>query len=198
MEMTGKPRRSNAERVAATRGALLDAAAELFGRLGYEGTSTTAVLEATGLARGALYHHFEDKRALFVAVADRAERALVAEIEAATASIADARQRLRAGVLLYLDSVSRPDRARILLRDAPAVLGPERWRELADAAWTRQLGGLIGGLHGTSGKSGRGAPALPLLIGAAIDRAALALADGGSDPAAIKAAVGLLLDRVLA
>jgi len=185
--MTGKSRRSNAERVAETRGALLDAAAALFGRLGYEGTSTTAILEASGLTRGAMYHHFADKRDLFVAVASRVERALIADIEATTATVTDARQRVRAGVMLYLDAVSRPDRARILLRDAPAVLGPARWRELADAAWTRQFGG----------KASQGGTVLPMLLGAAIDRAALALADGVSDPAAIKAAVGLLLDRML-
>jgi AcrR family transcriptional regulator len=197
--MTGKSRRSNAERVAETRGALLDAAAELFGRLGYEGTSTTAILEASGLTRGAMYHHFADKRDLFVAVASRVERTLIAEIEAATSTVADARQRVRAGVMLYLDAVSRPDRARILLRDAPAVLGPARWRELADAAWTRQFGGLISGLpgNGTSGKASQAGTDLPLLLGAAIDRAALALADGVSEPAAIKASVGLLLDRML-
>jgi AcrR family transcriptional regulator len=195
--MTGKSRRSNAERVAETRGALLDAAAELFGRLGYEGTSTTAILEASGLTRGAMYHHFADKRDLFVAVASRVERALIADIEAATASVTDARQRVRAGVMLYLDAVSRPDRARILLRDAPAVLGPARWRELADAAWTRQFGGLISGLPGNSGKASQAGAVLPVLLGAAIDRAALALADGVSEPAAIKASVGLLLERML-
>ncbi len=145
-----------------------------------------------------MYHHFEDKRALFLAVAARLERALIAEIETATAHLKDARQRLRERVMLYLDAVSKPERARILLRDAPAVLGPARWRELADAAWTRQFGDLAGGVSGKSDRSGQGAPALPLLLGAAIDRAALSLADGDSDPAAIKAAVGLLLDRMLA
>jgi AcrR family transcriptional regulator len=191
--MTKKLRRSNAERVATTRGALLEAAARLFGHLGYEATSTTAVLEAAGLARGALYHHFADKRALFVAVAEELERELTAEIEAATADIADPRQRLRAGVRLYLDGASRPDRARVLLRDAPAVLGPDLWRDLADAAWTRHLGAMLRGLAG----GGLGA-ALPLLLGAAFDRAALAMSEEGADREGIRASAELLLERLLA
>ncbi len=190
--MTSKPRRSNAERAAQTRGTLLAAATELFGRLGYEGTSTIAVLEAAGLTRGALYHHFADKRELFRTVAEQVERTLEAEVESRTAHISDPKKRLRSSVLLYLDEVSRSAPARILLRDAPAVLGAAEWQGLADAAWMRHLGAIADAAR-PRGKGGL----LPLLIGAAIDRAALALAEGRLDPAAVKASVRLLLDRLL-
>ena len=103
---------------------------DLFGRKGFEATSTTALLEAAGASRGALYHHFPSKRALFQVVFERVskdaiDRAVKRRIPAqrATARLIDA-------ALAWLEEVRRPEVARILLEDGPRVLGFERARDL--------------------------------------------------------------------
>src|SRR3954451_11479072 len=74
------PRRTQAERTAATRSLLIDAARELFADKGFAEVSTQAIVAAAGVTRGALYHQFDDKPALFGAVYEEVERDLVADI----------------------------------------------------------------------------------------------------------------------
>src|SRR5262245_11133329 len=100
-------RRSNAERIATTRGALLASARDLFGRDGFEATGTNAILDRAGLTRGALYHHFKDKRALFLGVVRSLEAEIAESVGAAIAALPDPFARLRAAVLAYLDRVGR-------------------------------------------------------------------------------------------
>ncbi len=193
--MPNQPRRSNAERSSATHQALISAAATLFGQHGYAATSTNAILEATALTRGALYHHFADKRALFIAVVEHVEHTLIAAIKAQTAQIEPPSQRLRIQIAQYIDAIAQPAPARILLQDAPAVIGPERWRTFADAAWQRQLSQFMQPLAAPDSAI----PAiLAGLVGAAIDRAALAILDGSAARAEVKQAIDLLLERLLA
>ena len=96
---------------------------ELFGELGYEGTSIDAILRRAGMARGALYHHFPTKEALFDAVLD-AEVASIAKASAAAARAAgDPVESLRAGCGAWLRAAIDPVVQRITLIDAPAVVG---------------------------------------------------------------------------
>lgn len=119
-----------AERAAASRRALVASARALFQAKGYAAASTEEVLQSTGLTRGALYHHFRDKRALFEAVCDEVHGELVDAIEHATRGVRDARQSLRRGARAWLEAAADPARARVLLVDAPAVLGAAGWREI--------------------------------------------------------------------
>jgi AcrR family transcriptional regulator len=135
MEVNGeKParRRTQAERTATTRARLLDAGRELFAAHGYAAVSTQAVVEAAGVTRGALYHQFGDKAGLFVEVYEEVERGLVAAITDRIASAAPADQlaAMRVGARLFLEECSSPAVQRIVLIDAPAVLGWARWREV--------------------------------------------------------------------
>jgi AcrR family transcriptional regulator len=120
----------NADRSRETRQALLSTARALFARLGYAGTSTEAILAAAGLTRGALYHHFRDKAELFAAVCEdlqvEAETVILAAAEAAP----DPYQAVEAGCLAFLDFMVEPEVRRILLIDAPSVLGWTQWSEL--------------------------------------------------------------------
>lgn len=173
-------RRSNAERSRAMQVSLLEAARTLFLERGYEGTSTPDVVAAARVTRGALYHHFEDKKALFRAVVTAESALVAAEIEAATADIDDPITALREGGRRFLDSMTLPGRTRLLLVDAPAVLGRAVVDAIdaAHASATLRIGLQAAIQQGVVG-------ALPInataqLLSAAYDRAALALA-GGDD-----------------
>jgi AcrR family transcriptional regulator len=130
-------RKTQEERRATTRRALLDAARELFAEGGYHGTAAGEVVHRAGLTRGALYHHFEDKRDLFRAVVEEVEDEVDGIILAAARETlretSDAWEAFLGGHRAYLDVCLRPDVRRIVLLDGPAVLGWEEWHEI-DAA----------------------------------------------------------------
>ena len=121
-----------AAQAAATRAALVAAARRLFVEKGYYRTGTEEVVALAGVGtRGALYHHFADKEALFEAAFVAVEEDLVIE---AAKNLADpahgALNQLRQGLIGFLDASLTPHVQRILLIDGPAVLGWVRWREL--------------------------------------------------------------------
>ncbi|GAA5150692.1 TetR/AcrR family transcriptional regulator [Pseudonocardia eucalypti] len=118
------------ERAEATRTQLIDAAAGLFAEHGYAGVGTEDVVRAAGLTRGALYHHFADKRALFEAVHERQEEQLVAAIGRRMAEARGDADPLVVGMRAFLDACTEPALLRIALLDAPTVLGWRRWREI--------------------------------------------------------------------
>jgi len=130
-EKTSK-RRTQAERSEATRLALVGAARPLFAERGYGGVGTEEIVRAAGVTRGALYHQFAGgKRDLFEAVYEAVEADLTAQILARAEAGADPLAELRAGVERFLDASLEPEVQRIVLLDGPAVLGWERWREIA-------------------------------------------------------------------
>jgi AcrR family transcriptional regulator len=125
------PRRTQAERTAATRARLLEAGRHLFAADGYAAVGTQAIVDAAGVTRGALYHQFGDKAGLFAEVYEEVERELVTRISTQiVAEPADQLAAMRIGARLFLEECSAPDVQRIALIDAPAVLGWERWREV--------------------------------------------------------------------
>jgi AcrR family transcriptional regulator len=124
------PRGSHAERTQKSREALTAAAARLFAELGYAATSTEAVLAAAGLTRGALYHHFKDKRDLFDAVCQQLHAETAATLLQAAEAQPDPVDGLIAGCMVFIDHTARPEALRILLIEAPSVLGWERWNEI--------------------------------------------------------------------
>src|ERR1700754_85707 len=123
------------ERAEATRAQLLAAATELFAQRGYAAVGTEDVVRLAGLTRGALYHHFQDKRELFAAVHERLEQDLVIAIGermsgAASPGATDPMDQLLVGMRSFLDACTEPSVLRIALLDAPTVLGWARWREV--------------------------------------------------------------------
>jgi len=117
----------------ATRNHLVAAATELFAARGYEGTSIEAVLERAGVSRGSLYHHFRGKDALFEAALLAVEARIGdAVTTAAVADTTDAVASIRAGCLEWVRLAGDPVVARIVLIDAPSVLGWERWRAIEE------------------------------------------------------------------
>jgi AcrR family transcriptional regulator len=120
-----------AERGIATRAALTRAARELFAARGYAAVGTTEVVERAGVTRGAMYHHFADKRALFRAVYEEIEADGAQEIAQAVAREPRPDRHLETGIQAFLDICLDPAHRRISLLEAPSVLGYEEWRGIA-------------------------------------------------------------------
>jgi AcrR family transcriptional regulator len=116
----------------ATREQLVAVATQLFADRGYEGTSIEAVLEGAGVSRGSLYHHFRSKEALFEAVLEAVEVRVGELTRAAVIDVYDVTAALRAGCLAWVRLARDPVVQRIVLIDAPAVLGWERWRAIEE------------------------------------------------------------------
>jgi AcrR family transcriptional regulator len=121
---------SRAEQAAGTRSELMRTARELFAERGYSGVGTEEIVARAGVTRGALYHHFVDKKDLFRAVHEELERDLVASIGDEIAGIEDPWELLVTAVRSFLDACTDPALIRIALIDAPVVLGWEEWREI--------------------------------------------------------------------
>jgi AcrR family transcriptional regulator len=130
---TGEPaavRGRKAEQSDRTRGALIQVARTLFAERGYAATPTEEVVQLAGVTRGALYHHFRDKQDLFEAVFIDVQEEGRLRIREAFNSESDPWEAFRAGFQEYLNYSMDPTVQRIMLLDAPSVLGWDRWREI--------------------------------------------------------------------
>jgi AcrR family transcriptional regulator len=180
--------RSNRERTDATRMALLDAARALFVEKGYAETATPEIVSKAAVTRGALYHHFADKQALFRAVIEREANAVAADIEARASGVSSAREALLQGTSAYFDAMAVSGRTRLLLREAPAQFALDAEADPAEASLNVGLEELIAG----SSVSPLLEP-LTAMISSAFDRAAIEI-DRGGKRADYEAAIAALLD----
>jgi AcrR family transcriptional regulator len=186
------------EKGRATRDRLVEAGREAFGTRGYEATSIAEILDAAGVAKGALYHHFETKAALFDAVLDR----VVQEIAEAAADRArrapDPAASLKAGCGAWLEMTLDPAIQRIALLDAAAVVGWARVREIDDR---HTLSGMRRNLERLAEQSGLDADIdlLAHMVLAAVNEAALFIVRADDPRAALavgRQAVDSLIDRL--
>jgi AcrR family transcriptional regulator len=187
-----------AERSQATRAMLVSAARELFAKRGYSDVGTEEIVKRAKVTRGALYHHFEDKRDLFRAVHEQIESELAERIgtELADSASADPIDALRTAVRTFLDACTEPEIARIALIDAPSVLGWEEWRRIDEKYG---LGLAMAGLTmGMEAGRLRRQPVRPLahLLLAAMGEAGMVLANA-DDPSAARAEVEAALLSLL-
>ncbi len=127
-----RARRTQADRSATTRDALVAAARPLFAAQGFAEVPNDAIVAAAGVTRGALYHQFADKTALFEAVLETVEADIARRLaeDVAAAGIADPVDALRYAVRKWLDMCVEPEIHRIALIDGPSVLGWAHWREV--------------------------------------------------------------------
>lgn len=127
------PRRSQEDRSRSTRTALEQAGRRLFAERGYAGVSAEEIVSEAGVTRGALHHHYGDKRGLFLVVLEQLEADNTAEITRAIAELPDPDDlmaAMAAGLRVFLDLSSRAESVRIAMSDGPTVLGWEGWREM--------------------------------------------------------------------
>ena len=184
----------------ATRGQLIEVATRLFAEHGYEGTSIEAVLSAAGVSRGALYHHFAGKEALFEAVVAAVSDQVTLELTEVIRDCADPVEALRTAALAWISLAADPVIQRVVLVDAPSVLGWERWRDMDHG---RTLGALQAMLQAVS--DGGRLPAelvspFSHMILAALDEIALVVARSSDSTTAVaegRMAVEALIERLL-
>ena len=112
-----------------TKRALLDQATDLFTDHGYAGTSLDEVVAAARVTKGALYHHFPSKLALFESVFTRCQEDATKQIDKALRSSRDPWERAQIAMRTFLDVCQQPKYRRICLQEAPVALGHERWQE---------------------------------------------------------------------
>ena len=191
-------RRSQTDRSAATKAALVDVARPLFGERGFNAVGTEAIVRAAGVTRGALYHQFGDKAELFAAVYEAIEEDIALRIgeQIAAAGTTDPIEVMTLGAEAWLDVCAEREVQQIVLLDGPAVLGWERWREIG----TRYGMGLVEGVlaQAMETKSIPRQPVEPLahvLVGA-LDEAAMYVARAQDQAAAgeqMRAVIGRLI-----
>jgi AcrR family transcriptional regulator len=111
------------------------AARRLFTERGYDAVGTEEIVRAAGVTRGALYHHFGGKAELLEAVYERLEAESTERVARVVlgSELESPLEAMKAGIEAFLDECAEPELQRIALHDAPAVLGWDRWREIAAA-----------------------------------------------------------------
>ena len=179
MQIENSPRRSNKSRTEETKAALIKAARKLFVENGYAETSTPEIVRAANITRGALYHHFEHKEALFRAVVVAEFEKVASEIKkSATDEPQNAIEALIAGSHGFLDAMKDKGRVRLMLLDGPAVLGREAIDEIDRETSSDEL--KIGLETAMQAGEFRALPLeeLTAQLSAMFDRAALGIANG--------------------
>lgn len=174
--------RTNKSRTEATRLALVEAGRKLFAQKGFAETSTPDVVKTAGVTRGALYHHYDGKVALFRAVVVEEFKAVSEEIKVSSEMETDTKiDLLKKGSRGYLKAMEDKGRVRIMLLDGPAVLGQKELDRIDRETSADTL--RVGLLEAMQVKQIKALPidALTLQLSALFDRAALAVSEG-DDP----------------
>lgn len=184
--------RTQAARLAATRAALLKAARIIFAEQGYAAAATEEIVRRAKVTRGALYHHFADKRSLFDAVASDVASEIAEKIDAMT-PMDDPLKALIVGTGAFLDACLDPAVRRIYLIDAPAVLGWHRWREIDAPHGVRSLRKGVSAMLAERPDDALAVEPTTFLLAGAFNEAALWIAEAKEEKAARRA-----MDRTLA
>ncbi|BBY39787.1 TetR family transcriptional regulator [Mycobacterium mantenii] len=191
-------RRTQEERSAATRDALISAARKLWGLRGYTEVGTPEIASAAGVTRGAMYHQFADKAALFREVVEAVEQDVMARmaVMVAESGATTPAEAVRAAVDAWLDVSGDPEVRQLMLLDAPSVLG---WAGFRDVAQRYSLG-MTEQMLAEAIRAGQLAeqPVRPLahvLIGA-LDEAAMVIATA-DDPERSRLEVGQVFHRLI-
>ncbi len=189
-------RRTQAERRASTRGALIAAARALFAERGYAAAGREEIVERAGVTRGAMHHHFPSKVDLFQAVYEVIEVELCDALAvAAMAAGPDPMAQLRAGALAFLDAAATPEVRRVVLLDAPSVLPLPVRRELSERYGLGMVREALRAVMAAGLIADQPVEPLAHITMAALHEAATLVADG-ADRAEVDAVVDRFLTRL--
>ena len=166
---------SQAERRAATRARIVESARRLFVERGFDDTTTAMILDDAGVSRGAMYHHFSSKEEVFAAVFEAVTKESIADSVVRPEAGESPMDALIAGCLAWLDDVSRPEVATILLEQGPAVLGWKRCRDIDDSQSLRLMSASVRAAVVTGEIETSSVELTARIINAALSEMALAL-----------------------
>jgi AcrR family transcriptional regulator len=188
--------RRKVEQYEQTRRLLLDIARGLFAERGFAGTGTEDVVRQAGVTRGALYYHFRDKRDLFLAVVENLQQQILDRVQRSAAAVADPWEGLRLGLHAFLDACIEPAVQRIVLTDAPSVLGRAAWRELDARYGFGLLRAALQGLIDAGLMAPQPVDPLAHMLLGALGEAGMVIAES-EDTTSTRRDVGDALDRLL-
>lgn len=157
------------ERREATIAAILKAARKLFSTRGFDTTSIDDIAAGAGVAKGAVYHHFESKEEIFTQVLDSVQAELASSPSPSLLKIADPLDQIAAAVQEYLIAANEPGMRQILLIDGPAVIGWQKWREIDDRYFGAGAKAAIERILAQSAPPARIEAATHLLMGAVME-----------------------------
>jgi AcrR family transcriptional regulator len=181
----------------ATRQLLVTVARQLFTERGYAATSIEEIIQRAGVARGALYHHFSGKDALFAAVYDAVQADTAARVVAAALAVPDDPWgAARAGLTAFLDACLEPEFRRIVIIDSVAVLQTDIWADPIEHIDLPMLRTVLGPLVQRSGLPGLSVDALVHVALGGLYGAALYMARS-PDPKAAQAEADAVLDTII-
>ena len=195
--MNSSPEKSRRdENSEATRQALLDAARDLFTLQGYNVTGIESIAKAARVTRGAFYHHFADKKALLDAVVVALQADAASAVEARARAERDKWKRFSVGMDAYLDACLEPAYLRLVIQEAPAVLGMARFREIDEANVLRLMTPPLSAMKSKGEISVDNVDLLSRMMSAMVWEVALLLPDA-QNPAKLRADALKITNRVL-
>lgn len=181
-----------------TRRTLLSESRQLFSARGYGAVGLSEIVEAAGVTKGALYHHFDSKAGLFRAVLEQVQREVADEVVASADAVGDPWTQLTAGCRAFLEASTDSRIQRIMLIDGPAVIGWSEWRALDEAASAHHLAETLTALIEAGTIAPQPVAPLTRLLSGAMNEAALWLA-GSTNPGDLTdtwAALSKMLDAL--
>jgi AcrR family transcriptional regulator len=194
--------RTQAERSAATQSALIAAARRLWGERGYAEVGTPEIAEAAGVTRGAMYHQYADKAALFRAVVEAMDVEIIERIQAAVAAAQPTTpaDTMHAMANAWLDIAAEPEVRQLMLVDAPSVIGWAEYREMSQSNSVEAAEQLLGAAIEAGQLRPQPLRPLALVLLGALEEAAIYLARADDTAQAreeVRAVVRDLIDGLL-
>jgi AcrR family transcriptional regulator len=196
MQENGPARSRREEYTEATRQALLAAGRHAFASEGYQAAGIEAISRAARVTRGAFYHHFDDKKALFDAVVVVMQSEAAAKIEARAKTQRKVWDRLTEGIDAYLDACLEPAYGRIVVQEAPAVLGNARYREIEETYPMALLTATLAALKRQGELDFEDIELLSRMVDAMICKVALMLPEA-DNPKKLRARAQKIIDSLL-
>jgi AcrR family transcriptional regulator len=185
-------RRTQSERRAATRGALIAAARELFAEHGFAGVSREEIVERAGVTRGAMYHYFASKEDLFRVVYEAVERDACEAIAVAAMAGSDAVEELRLGAIAFLRAATTGEVRRIAILDSPAVLDPATRAAVAEQYGLGMVRAVLSAIDAEGRLVAGPVDQLAPIVMAVLHEAATQIAAGADETTTIALVEGLL------
>lgn len=191
---TARSRRT--EYTESTRQALVDGAVALFTERGYAGTSLDEIARRARVTKGALYHHFNGKQAVFEAAFAAVEADTVDRLTAVVSAARDPWEAALAGLRAYLQVCLEPAYQRLVINEAPVVMGWQRWRTAEENATFDLIRSAVGAVMDTRSVVELPSEPLTRLLFGALNAGAVAIANS-SDPAQTRADVQRCVERIV-